>query len=85
MIAVQLPDGQEGRVLRAFVRGKSWHRLRDGMNTTSMEFMISQECTKKSPLVHSEYMFMGISYNMSNAMQINPWNLSVRPYLPYMC
>ena len=49
--------------------------LRDGMNTTSMEFVISQERTKKSPLVLSE--FMGISSNMDDAMQINPWNLSV--------
>ncbi|KAH9916960.1 trehalose 6-phosphate phosphatase [Epithele typhae] len=48
--------------------------LRDGMNTTSMEFVISQERTKKSPLVLSE--FMGISSNMTDAMQINPWNLS---------
>ena len=51
--------------------------LRDGMNTTSMEFVIAQERTKKSPLVLSE--FMGISSNMNDAMQINPWNLSVRP------
>ncbi|CAL1698983.1 unnamed protein product [Somion occarium] len=47
--------------------------LRDGMNTTSMEFVIAQEQTKKSPLVLSE--FMGISNNMSEALQINPWNL----------
>ena len=57
--------------------------LRDGMNTTSMEFVIAQERTKKSPLVLSE--FMGISSNMSEALQINPWNLSVRHDLPYMC
>lgn len=50
--------------------------LRDGMNTTSMEFVIAQERTKKSPLVLSE--FMGISSNMSDALQINPWNLGVR-------
>ena len=50
--------------------------LRDGMNTTSMEFVIAQEKTKKSPLVLSE--FMGISNNMSEALQINPWNLGVR-------
>lgn len=55
--------------------------LRDGMNTTSMEFVIAQEQTKKSPLVLSE--FMGISSNMSEALQINPWNLGVRfPPLP---
>ena len=47
--------------------------LRDGMNTTSMEFVIAQEKTKKSPLVLSE--FMGISNNMSEALQINPWDL----------
>ncbi|PSS37445.1 hypothetical protein PHLCEN_2v652 [Hermanssonia centrifuga] len=47
--------------------------LRDGMNTTSMEFVIAQNSTKKSPLVLSE--FMGISNNMSEALQINPWNL----------
>jgi trehalose 6-phosphate synthase/phosphatase len=47
--------------------------FRDGMNTTSMEFVIAQERTKKAPLVLSE--FMGISSNMSDAMQINPWNL----------
>ena len=46
------------------------------MNTTSMEFVIAQEKTKKSPLVLSE--FMGISNNMSEALQINPWNLGVR-------
>lgn len=47
--------------------------LRDGMNTTSMEFVIAQERTKKSPLILSE--FMGISNNMSEALQINPWSL----------
>ena len=54
--------------------------LRDGMNTTSMEFVISQERTKKSPLVLSE--FMGISSNMTEALQINPWNLSVGVLVP---
>ena len=48
------------------------------MNTTSMEFVIAQERTKKSPLVLSE--FMGISSNMTETLQINPWNLSVRPH-----
>ena len=56
--------------------------LRDGMNTTSMEFVIAQELTKKSPLVLSE--FMGISSNMSEALQINPWNLSVRAAPKYL-
>lgn len=50
--------------------------LRDGMNTTSMEFVIAQARTKKSPLLLSE--FMGISSNMADALQINPWNLGVR-------
>ena len=50
--------------------------LRDGMNTTSMEFVIAQERSKKSPLILSE--FMGISSTMNEALQINPWNLSVR-------
>ena len=50
--------------------------LRDGMNTTSMEFVIAQGKTKRSPLVLSE--FMGISSNMIEALQINPWNLDVR-------
>jgi trehalose-6-phosphate synthase len=49
--------------------------LRDGMNTTSMEFVIAQEKSGKSPLVLSE--FMGISSNMGEALQINPWNLGV--------
>lgn len=47
--------------------------LRDGMNTTSMEFVIAQEITKKSPLVLSE--FMGISQHMSEALLVNPWDL----------
>ncbi|KIJ25501.1 glycosyltransferase family 20 protein [Sphaerobolus stellatus SS14] len=47
--------------------------LRDGMNTTSMEFVIAQEKTKKSPLVLSE--FMGITGNMKDSLQVNPWNL----------
>ncbi|KAH7099697.1 trehalose 6-phosphate phosphatase [Auriculariales sp. MPI-PUGE-AT-0066] len=47
--------------------------LRDGMNTTSMEFVICQQKTKKSPLVLSE--FMGIAGTMPDALQINPWDL----------
>ncbi|KAF8805723.1 trehalose-6-phosphate phosphatase [Phlegmacium glaucopus] len=47
--------------------------LRDGMNTTSMEFVIAQESTNKSPSVLSE--FMGISKNMEDALLVNPWNL----------
>ncbi|KAF7325351.1 Trehalose-6-phosphate phosphatase [Mycena venus] len=40
--------------------------LRDGMNTTSMEFVIAQGKTKKSPVVLSE--FMGISKHMEKAL-----------------
>ncbi|TEB34046.1 trehalose-6-phosphate phosphatase [Coprinellus micaceus] len=47
--------------------------LRDGMNTTSMEFVIAQDKTKKSPSVLSE--FMGISKNMEEALLVNPWDL----------
>ena len=50
--------------------------LRDGMNTTSMEYVIAQERTNKAPLVLSE--FMGISQHMSEALQVNPWDLGVR-------
>ena len=49
--------------------------FRDGMNTTSMEFVIAQDKSKHSPLVLSE--FMGISSTMSEALQVNPWNLGV--------
>lgn len=47
--------------------------LRDGMNTTSMEFVIAQSKTNNSPLVLSE--FMGISKHMEDALLVNPWNL----------
>ncbi|KAJ7701179.1 glycosyltransferase family 20 protein [Mycena rosella] len=47
--------------------------LRDGMNTTSMEFVIAQGRTKRSPVVLSE--FMGISKHMGEALMVNPWNL----------
>ena len=53
--------------------------LRDGMNTTSMEYVIAQERTKKSPLVLSE--FMGISNTMADALQINLWDLGVSIFL----
>ena len=49
--------------------------LRDGMNTTSMEFVIAQESTNKSPSVLSE--FMGISKNMEDSLLVNPWNIGV--------
>ncbi|KAG8968873.1 threalose-6-phosphate phosphatase [Tulasnella sp. 419] len=58
--------------------------LRDGMNTTSMEFVICQNqvahgkdfplSRAPSPLVMSE--FMGISSTLADgSLQINPWNL----------
>lgn len=50
--------------------------LRDGMNTTSMEYVLAQELTNKAPLVLSE--FMGISSTMEDALQVNPWDLGVR-------
>lgn len=49
------------------------------MNTTSMEFVIAQEGTNKSPSVLSE--FMGISKNMEDALLVNPWNLGVCIFL----
>jgi trehalose 6-phosphate synthase/phosphatase len=47
--------------------------LRDGMNTTSMEFILCQDKTYKSPLVLSE--FMGTSASFQSALQINPHDL----------
>nr|BAO72965.1 trehalose-6-phosphate phosphatase1 [Moniliella megachiliensis] len=48
--------------------------VRDGMNTTSMEFVICQEQVgKKSPLVLSE--FTGTASRMRTALQVNPWNI----------
>jgi len=55
--------------------------LRDGMNTTSMEFVMAQNETNKSPSVLSE--FMGISKNMEEALLVNPWNLGVRVLIGY--
>ena len=47
--------------------------LRDGMNTASMEFILSQDKTHKSPLVLSE--FMGTAASFQSALQINPHDL----------
>nr|BAO72966.1 trehalose-6-phosphate phosphatase2 [Moniliella megachiliensis] len=48
--------------------------VRDGMNTTSMEYVICQEqYGKKSPLVLSE--FTGTASRMRTAIQVNPWNI----------
>jgi trehalose 6-phosphate synthase/phosphatase len=43
------------------------------MNTTSMEFILCQNKTYKSPLVLSE--FMGTSVSFQSALQINPHDL----------
>jgi trehalose 6-phosphate synthase/phosphatase len=43
------------------------------MNTTSMEFILCQNKTYKSPLVLSE--FMGTSASFQSALQINPHDL----------
>ena len=43
------------------------------MNTTSMEFILCQDKTFKSPLVLSE--FMGTSASFQSALQINPHDL----------
>ena len=56
--------------------------LRDGMNTTSMEFVIAQEKTGKNPSVLSE--FMGISKNMEEALLVNPWNLGVGIFVHFL-
>ena len=52
------------------------------MNTTSMEFVIAQESTNKSPVVLSE--FMGISKNMEDSLLVNPWNLGVCPFFFFL-
>lgn len=46
--------------------------VRDGMNTTSLEYIICQQETK-SPLILSE--FSGTAGTLSNAIHINPWDL----------
>ncbi len=46
--------------------------VRDGMNTTSMEYVICQK-ENRGPLILSE--FSGTSGSLSNAMHINPWDL----------
>lgn len=47
--------------------------LRDGMNTTSMEFILCQDKSYQSPLVLSE--FMGTASSFTSALQINPHDL----------
>ena len=56
--------------------------LRDGMNTTSMEFVIAQDSTNKSLSVLIE--FMGISKNMEDLLFVNPWNLGICFFLRFV-
>lgn len=46
--------------------------VRDGMNTTSLEYIICQQ-ENQSPLILSE--FSGTAGTLSNAIHINPWDL----------
>ncbi|OMJ09245.1 Trehalose-phosphatase [Smittium culicis] len=45
--------------------------VRDGMNTSSLEYIVCQE-KNKNPLILSE--FTGTAGSISGAIQINPWN-----------
>ncbi|KAH8804259.1 trehalose-6-phosphate phosphatase [Flagelloscypha sp. PMI_526] len=47
--------------------------LRDGMNTTSMELVVAQHTTKKSPSILSE--FMGVAQELKDSILVNPYNL----------
>ncbi|KAK3110096.1 threalose-6-phosphate phosphatase [Teratosphaeriaceae sp. CCFEE 6253] len=47
--------------------------VRDGMNTTALEYVIAQR-DKHSPLIISE--FSGTAGSLGSAMHINPWDLS---------
>lgn len=46
--------------------------VRDGMNTTGLEYILCQQ-DNHSPLILSE--FSGTAGNLSNAIHINPWDL----------
>ncbi|KAM0789442.1 hypothetical protein ACM66B_000265 [Microbotryomycetes sp. NB124-2] len=46
--------------------------IRDGMNTTSMEYILCQ-AENKGPLIVSE--FTGVSSQLNKAVKINPWDL----------
>lgn len=48
--------------------------VRDGMNTTSMEYTICQK-EFKNPLILSE--FTGVTGSMKAAIKVNPWDLGV--------
>lgn len=45
--------------------------VRDGMNTTSLEYVICQQ-EKHGPLILSE--FTGTAGSMSSALMVNPWD-----------
>ena len=45
--------------------------VRDGMNTTSLEYIMCQQ-ERKSPLILSE--FTGMAGSLSAAIMVNPWN-----------
>lgn len=46
--------------------------VRDGMNTTSLEYVVAQRFNH-APLILSE--FSGTAYSLKDAIQINPWDL----------
>ncbi|ORY55738.1 family 20 glycosyltransferase [Leucosporidium creatinivorum] len=46
--------------------------IRDGMNTTSMEYILCQ-AENKGPLIVSE--FTGVSSQLNKAVKVNPWDL----------
>lgn len=45
--------------------------VRDGMNTTSMEYVLCQK-DSESPLILSE--FTGVTGSMKQAVRVNPWD-----------
>ena len=47
--------------------------VRDGMNTTSLEYIVCQELHNCHPIVLSE--FTGTAWRLSDAIQINPWDI----------
>lgn len=47
--------------------------VRDGMNTTSLEYIMCQQ-ERKSPLILSE--FTGMAGSLSAAIMVNPWNFA---------
>ncbi|KAI9499125.1 glycosyltransferase family 20-domain-containing protein [Zychaea mexicana] len=55
----------------------------DGMNTTSLEFVVAQEETNKSPLVLSE--FTGTAGSLSAAEIVNPWDYAQVADALYTC